>query len=82
MNTLTKHLVLLVLCLSFASVNAQDTIQKSTKQVEIEKLLSLKETIQNEEKAQLKTEVEAINKQFENGEITQEKAEELKLEAA
>ena len=82
MNTLTKHLVLLVLCLSFASVNAQDTIQKSTKQVEIEKLLSLKETIQNEEKAQLKMEVEAINKQFENGEITQEKAEELKLEAA
>lgn len=82
MNTITKHLVLLVLCLTFTTVKAQDTIQKSTKQVQIEKLILLKEAIQDKEKEELRKEVEAINKQFENGEISQEKAEELKMDAA
>ena len=82
MNTITKHLVLLVLCLSFSIVKGQDTIQKTSKEVEIEKLIALRETIQQEEKDKLKVEVEGINKQLENGEITTEKAEELKLEAA
>ena len=82
MNTLTKHLVLLVLCLSGTVTNAQDTLQKSPREVQIEKLISLKETIQNEEREKLKGEVEKINKQLEKGEISTEKAEELKLEAA
>ena len=82
MNTITKYLALLVLCLFGMVMNAQDTIQKSTKQVQIQKLIALKQTIQDEEKNKLKLEVETINKQFENGEITQEKADELKMEAA
>ncbi len=82
MTTITKHLILLILCLSLSQVNAQDTIQKTNNHNKIESLKELKNTIQKEEREYLKAEVEAINQRLEKGEITQEKADTLKKEAA
>jgi hypothetical protein len=82
MTTITKHVVLLILCFSLAQANAQDSIQKTNNHYKIESLKELKETIQKEEREYLKTEVEAINQRLEKGEITQEKADTLKKEAA
>lgn len=79
MNTITKLLVLASLCLIMGKMQAQDTIQKTDP---IYKLEKLKESIENEEKEFLKFAVETINKRLENGEITNELAEKLKLEAA
>ena len=82
MNTITKHVVLLILCLVVSQVNAQDTIQKTSNQYKIENLTELKETIKKEEREFLKTEVEAINQRLDRGEITNDEAEKLKKEAA
>lgn len=82
MNTITKLVVLASLCLICSKTNAQDTIQKTNNSIKIETLKELKETISNEEKEFLKAEVEAINERLDNGEISKEKADELKNEAA
>lgn len=90
MNTITKTVVLLLLCLIVSNVNAQETEQDSTKTnspwqengYEIEKLVELKKTIENEEREFLKEEVENINKRLESGAITEEEAQKLKKEAA
>ncbi len=82
MNTITKIVVLASLCLILNKVQAQDSIPKTDKNVKIENLIKLKETISLEEKEFLKAEVELINRQLEKGEITREKADMLKQEAA
>ena len=82
MNTITKCVVLVILCLVVGKMNAQDTIQKSKNQFKIESLDELKKKIEEEEREYLKKEVEAINLRLENGEITQEKADALKKEVA
>jgi hypothetical protein len=82
MNTITKHVVLLMLCLIVSNVNAQDTIQKTSSQYKIEALNDLKEKIKNEEREYLKQEVEAINQRLDKGEITASEAENLKKEIA
>lgn len=90
MNTITKTVVLLFLCLIVSNVNAQETQQDSTKTnipwkengFEIEKLVELKKTIETKEREFLKTEVENINKRQGSGEITESEAQKLKKEAA
>ena len=71
MNTITKLVVLVSLCLIVSKVNAQDTIQKTVpNQFLMDKLELQKEAITNEEKALLKAEVETINERLEKGEIS------------
>ncbi len=82
MNTITKLVVLLSLCLIINKVYAQDTIQKNNNSYKIENLEQLKETITSEEKELLRSEVEIINQRLDKGEITHEKADKLKKEAA
>ncbi|MFT4612695.1 MAG: hypothetical protein ACJA1H_000652 [Glaciecola sp.] len=87
MNTITKQLVLLFLCLIVSNIEAQNTKQDSTKtnifkNIQIEKLEKLKESITNEERGLLKNEVEAINRKLDANEITADEAEKLKTEAA
>lgn len=82
MNTLTKLVVMASLCLFTSIMKAQDSIPPGSNQSQIEKLQILKETIIEDEKANLKVEVETINKRFEMGELTSQKTEELKAEVA
>ncbi|MBO3097231.1 hypothetical protein [Gelidibacter pelagius] len=82
MNTITKLVVLITLCLIANISHAQDTLQNPDNHFKIENLKQLKETIVNEEKASLKAEVETINQRLERGEISQENAEVLKNEMA
>ncbi|WP_338731626.1 hypothetical protein [Mangrovimonas cancribranchiae] len=82
MNTITKLIVPLILCLSFTFVKAQDTLQSQKVDYKIEYLQESIKQVTSEEKALLKQEVEAINKRLENGEITQEKSDALKQQAA
>ncbi|MFT7050216.1 MAG: hypothetical protein ACJAZK_000807 [Psychroserpens sp.] len=90
MNTITKPLVLLILCLIVSNVNAQETQQDSTGNnmpfrengLEIDRLIELKKTIENEEREFLKAEVENINRRLDVGGITKDDAEMLKKEVA
>lgn len=82
MQTITKFLALLVLCLNVQLIHAQDTIHNVNNKHKIEELKSLKEEIKNQEREFLKAEVEAINLRLENGEITGAQAEKLKKDAA
>lgn len=82
MNTIAKIIVLASLCLVLNKVHAQDTIQKTLKDIRIENFEKYKDTIAIEERNLLKTEVEVINQQLEKGEITKEKADQLKNDVA
>ena len=86
MNTITRLVVCLVLSLTFATVQGQETkidsTQKSTNELKIEVLKKLKVNIENEEREFLKAEIEAINQRLDDGKITAAEAEELKKEAA
>ncbi|WCO02171.1 hypothetical protein [Psychroserpens ponticola] len=91
MNTITKHVVLLVLCLIASTITAQeqqkDSIAKETipyveNGLKIDRLEETKKTIANEERDFLKQEVETINQRLDKGDITSEEAENLKKEAA
>lgn len=91
MNTITKHLVLLILCLITSMISAQeqqenlsvkDSIPYRENALIIDRLEETKTTITNEEREFLKQEVEKINERLEKGEITNTEAEELKKEAA
>lgn len=82
MNTITKLVVLVSVCLIVHTAKAQDSIQKADNSSKIETLEQLKEAILSEEKDLLKVEVEAINQKLERAEITKDKADELKQEAA
>lgn len=82
MQTITKHLVLLALILSAQLIDAQDTIPAIKNQKTIDMLEQIKTGIQEEEKLQLKIEVEGINKKLDNKEITLQEAEKLKMDVA
>lgn len=82
MQTITKYLVLLILCINFQCVYAQDTIANVNNKHKIEELKKLRDDIKNQEKEFLKVEVESINKRLGNGEISYNEAEILKKEAA
>ncbi|PKQ46486.1 hypothetical protein [Confluentibacter flavum] len=82
MQTITKHLVLLALLFSMQLIHAQDTIPAIKNQKNIEMLERVKTEIIEEEKKYLKQEVEAINRKLDNGDITLEEAEKLKMEVA
>ncbi len=82
MQTITKYLALVVLCLNVQFINAQDTIPSIKNSKNIEMLEKVKMTIKNEERKFLKKEIETINDRFDNGEITFEESEMLKKEAA
>ena len=82
MQTFTKYLALVVLCVSMQLINAQDTIQNVNNKDKIEILKEIKERIKNEEREFLKIEVEAINVRLEKGELSNEEANILKKEVA
>ena len=86
MNTITKIVVLLTLCLIVNHVNAQehetDSITNKKVSYKLEVLNNLKTTIQDEEREYLKKEVEYIIQRLDDGEITETEAENLKKEAA
>jgi len=91
MNTITKHVVLLVLCLIASTMTAQeqqkdsianDTIPYRENGLKIDRLEETKKMITNEERDFLKQEVETINQRLDRGEITSTEAEKLKKEAA
>ena len=75
MQNITKHLVYLFLLLAVSQLKAQ--VMDSIPRIE-----SIKETITTEERDALKLEIETINDQLEEDEITFEEAEQLKKEAA
>ncbi|WP_431137154.1 hypothetical protein [Psychroserpens mesophilus] len=91
MNTITKHVVLLILCLFVSTVTAQEQQKDSisgtiipyhANGLKIDRLEETKKTITNEERDFLKQEVETINQRLDRGEITNTEAEQLKKEAA
>ncbi|GAA4268402.1 hypothetical protein [Hyunsoonleella aestuarii] len=82
MQTITKYLALVILCLSVQLINAQDTIPKINNKEKIADLEAIKERIKTEEREFLKTEVEAINKRLDKGELSGAEAQILKKEAA
>ncbi len=82
MQTITKFLVLLLLVVISTHVQAQDSIKISNNQLKIEALIKQKSKVEADEKELLKAEVEAINKQLESGEISEEQAQQLKQESA
>lgn len=86
MNTITKYVVLLTLCLIVSTVSAQeeqkDTLTSERISYKIRILEDLKTTIKEEERDFLKIEVEHINDQFDKGSITEAESEQLKKEAA
>jgi hypothetical protein len=77
MKTISNSLTLLLLCLIANTIVAQENYKDK-----IEALNEQKEQITLEEKEALKEEVESINKLLEEGDIDDEKADELKEEAA
>lgn len=82
MQTITKYLLLLILSFSLQFVKAQDSIPKVANNEKIELLKKSKEQVEIEEKEALKGEVEAIDIRQKNGEISLERANELKMEMA
>ncbi|WP_298237416.1 hypothetical protein [uncultured Algibacter sp.] len=82
MQTITKYLALVMLCLSVQLINAQDSIPKPINQKRIDALIAHKETIKAQERELLKEEVKTINQLLDRKEITLDEAETLKKEAA
>lgn len=82
MQTITKYLVLIILGICVLQTNAQETNQENNNTSKIETLKKAKESIKLEERELLKKEVETINKRLDNEEISQDKADTLKKEAA
>ncbi|MCX7546662.1 hypothetical protein OS188_01705 [Xanthomarina sp. F1114] len=78
MQTITKYVALLVLVFSAQLISAQEITNKD----KIELLEAQKERVLTEEKDLLKLEVEAVNVQLDNKEISLEKANSLKEELA
>ena len=87
MNTITKHVVLVILCLMSTQLFAQDSTNTKTipyrkNGFKIDLLVKQKETIKKEEREYLKSEVETINQRLDRREISQSEAESYKKEAA
>jgi hypothetical protein len=79
MKTIITYLLLLLLSLLSQQLFAQDD---ETLKYKVEQLERKKETVAQVEREALKNEVEIINKRLDLGEISKEKAQELKTEAA
>lgn len=79
MRTITLYLVLLLISLLTQNLLAQDN---ETLKFKVEELEKKKEAVAQVEREALKKEVEMINEDLRKGEISQEKAQELKKEAA
>ena len=86
MNTITKPLVMLFLCLIVSNVNAQnkqlDSIRKAKIDLQISTLEDEKSKIEELEKRILKLKVFKINERLDNNEITEVEAQTLKKDAA
>ncbi|MBR9847431.1 MAG: hypothetical protein GYB35_15590 [Algicola sp.] len=91
MNTITKHVVLLSLCIFVSMASAQEqqrdsltvkTESLSENAIRLNKLEDAKKAITEEERESLKNTVETINQRLDRGEITTAEAETLKKEAA
>mgnify|MGYP006901756296 CR=1 FL=1 len=82
MKTITKYLASIILIVSIAMANAQETTSTNNNSEKIEILKALKEKIRTEEREFLKEEVEAINTRFETNEIKEAEANRLKKEVA
>ena len=86
MNTITKPLVLLLLCLIVSNLEAQNTELDSIRKVKVDYKISTlkgeKIKIEELEKRILKIKVSKINKRLELNEITKDEAQNLKEEAA
>ena len=86
MTTITKYVVLALLCLiaqnSMAQKQPLDSVKMAQIDFKLQALSELKQTIETEEREFLKAEVEAINQRLEVGTISKEQAETLKSEAA
>ena len=86
MNTITRMVVYLVISLTVATTQGQETkidsTQKSINELKIESLNKLKTKIENEEREFLKDEIKIINERLDSGKITAAEAEDLKKEAA
>ncbi len=78
MQNITKYIVLILIALSTQFIQAQE----NSNSFRINTLKELKEKISTEERDYLKSEVENIMLRLKNGEITEEKADLLKKEAA
>ena len=81
-------LALLCVCLIVKTTNAQITDNQNTKKqdslkaLKVKELLSLKTTIEQNERDLLKKDIKALNKKFQKGEITNEQLQILKKESA
>jgi hypothetical protein len=86
MNTITKPLVLLLLCLIVSNIQAQnaelDSVRKVNVDLKIKSLVDEKVKIEALEKGILKTKVFKINERLDRKEITIDEAQALKKEAA
>ena len=78
MQTITKYTIIALLSFFTTTATAQDSIPE-TKEIKIQKL---KQSIKDDEKSALKTEVEQINDRVISKEITYEEGENLKQEVA
>lgn len=81
MQIIIKYLVPLILCFVVQYISAQDSIPKIN-QSEINKLKEAIVKVEAEEKSLLKVEVEAIEMRLQQGQITQEEAQDLKMQEA
>lgn len=79
MRTIATYFLLLLISLLTHQLLAQDD---DTLNYKIEQLEKKKEDVTQAEREALKNEVQLINKRFDNGEISQEEAQEFKKEAA
>ncbi|WP_055447903.1 hypothetical protein [Lacinutrix mariniflava] len=82
MQTITKYIIILVLSFYATNVTAQETKEPLAESKKEEQIVLLKDKIKAHEKDALKTEVEVINDRVIKKEITYEKGEDLKQEAA
>ncbi|MDN3493856.1 hypothetical protein [Winogradskyella bathintestinalis] len=86
MTTITKLLVCLLLSLTYAMAQGQDTkidsTQNSTNELKIQAFQNLKAKIEIEEREYLKLEIAAINQRLDDGQISAAEAERLKKESA
>ena len=89
MTTITRYVAVLILCLTFSGISAQektndsiDSAAKAYKELKISKLEDSKKKVEEEEREYLKAEVESINQRLSKGQITVAEAETLKKEAA
>lgn len=79
MRTIVTYFLLLLISLLAQRISAQDD---ETLKYQITQLEQKKEDVARTEKEALKSEVRQINQRLDNGEISQQKAQELKEEAA